>query len=311
MKKLIVLLLIIFSLGLYTSCEVVKDKDLENISLIMPSGTPSLALANYAQALKEKGGTVDIVAGADLLVAAFNQESYDVIVAPVNLGAKMYNASGKYLLYKTIVWGNLYLASKQELNSLDDINNKEVVVFGKNSTPDIVFQTILKNHPELKVNISYVSDVSEANTLLAANQADYVISAEPAISKLKAKLNLNIIDLQDEWKNITKDSSYPQAGIFVRKSLAEEEYVKSALNKMKVSVLSALSDPEKTAINAVNLHQSFKTLGAETLISAIPNCHFAVKNDEQEAVYYYLQMMIDLGFGAQTGGKLPDEDFFY
>lgn len=310
MRK-IILSLFIFMLGLVvTSCSVTfVDGEQKEVSVIMPTGTPALALAEFA--MTNDYVKAEVVAGSDPLVAAFTSKSHDVIVAPVNLGAKMYSVYQEYVLYKTFVWGNLYLASKGELNSFEDIDGKKVVAFGKNSTPDIVMQALLKYHSDINVTVEYVSDVSEANTLLASGKAEIVVTAEPAISKLKSKFNLSIIDLQDEWAKMTGNESYPQAGIFVKKSITGKKYIKDALNDMKEAVINANLNPTNCANYAVNLHTSFETLGVKTLVSAIPNCHYQILESDKEAVNYYLQMMIDLGFSKQMGESLPVDEFYY
>ena len=310
MRK-IILSLFIFMLGLVvTSCSVTfVDGEQKEVSVIMPTGTPALALAEFA--MTNDYVKAEVVAGSDPLVAAFTSKSHDVIVAPVNLGAKMYSVYQEYVLYKTFVWGNLYLASKGELNSFEDIDGKKVVAFGKNSTPDIVMQALLKYHSDINVTVEYVSDVSEANTLLASGKAEIVVTAEPAISKLKSKFNLSIIDLQDEWAKMTGNESYPQAGIFVKKSITSKKYIKDALDDMKEAVINANLNPTNCANHAVNLHTSFETLGVETLVSAIPNCHYQILESDKEAVNYYLQMMIDLGFSKQMGESLPVDEFYY
>ena len=310
MRK-IILSLFIFMLGLVvTSCSVTfVDGEQKEVSVIMPTGTPALALAEFA--MTNDYVKAEVVAGSDPLVAAFTSKSHDIIVAPVNLGAKMYSVYQEYVLYKTFVWGNLYLASKGELNSFEDLDGKKVVAFGKNSTPDIVMQALLKYHSDINVTVEYVSDVSEANTLLASGKAEVVVTAEPAISKLKSKFNLSIIDLQDEWAEMTGNESYPQAGIFVKKSITGKKYIKDALNDMKEAVINANLNPTNCANHAVNLHTSFETLGVETLVSAIPNCHYQFLESDKEAVNYYLQMMIDLGFSKQMGEVLPVDEFYY
>lgn len=310
MRK-IILSLFIFMLGLVvTSCSVTfVDGEQKEVSVIMPTGTPALALAEFA--MTNDYVKAEVVAGSDPLVAAFTSKSHDIIVAPVNLGAKMYSVYQEYVLYKTFVWGNLYLASKGELNSFEDLDGKKVVAFGKNSTPDIVMQALLKYHSDINVTVEYVSDVSEANTLLASGKAEVVVTAEPAISKLKSKFNLSIIDLQDEWAEMTGNESYPQAGIFVKKSITGKKYIKDALNDMKEAVINANLNPTNCANHAVNLHTSFETLGVETLVSAIPNCHYQILESDKEAVNYYLQMMIDLGFSKQMGEVLPVDEFYY
>lgn len=310
MRKIILSLFILIIGLVMTSCTITNNEGKEDeLSLIMPTGTPALALAEYA--MTNDHVKAEVVAGSDPLVAAFTSKSHDVIVAPVNLGAKMYSIYQEYVLYKTFVWGNLYLASKGELKSFKDLDGKTVVAFGQNSTPDIVMQALLKHHSDINVTIEYVGDVSEANTLLASGKAEIIVTAEPAISKLKSKLNLSIVDLQDEWAEMTGNESYPQAGIFVKKSITDKKYIKDALNDMKEAVLNANQNPSNCASHAVNLHASFETLGVETLVSAIPNCHYQILESDKEAVNYYLQMMIDLGFAKQMGDSLPVDEFYY
>ena len=120
-----------------------------------------------------------------------------------------------------------------------------------------------------------------------------------------------VLDLQDEWAKMTGNESYPQAGIFVRKSITGKKYIKDALNQMKEAILNANTNPSNCASYAVQLHASFETLGVEVLTSAIPNCHYQIIEQEKEAVNYYLQMMIDLGFEKQMGGSLPVDEFYY
>ena len=310
MKKLFLSLAILFLGLLMTGCIIIDDDSQpEELTLIMPTGTPALALSEFAMTneyVKE-----EVVAGSDPLVAAFTSKSHDIIVAPINLGAKMYATYQEYVLYKTFVWGNLYLASKNPLNSFKELDGKKVVAFGKNSTPDIVMQALLKHHSDINVTVEYVADVSEANTLLASGKAEIIVTAEPSISKLKSKLNLSVLDLQDEWAKMTGNESYPQAGIFVKKSITEKKYIKDALNDMKQAILNANTNPSNCAEYAVELHTSFESLGKEVLISAIPNCHYQIIESDKEAVNYYLQMMIDLGFSKQMGGSLPVDEFYY
>ena len=281
------------------------------VSIICPSGTPALGLANYYDSVK--GASFEIVNGSDQLVAAFGTKSYDVIVAPVNLGAKFYNTNENYVLAKTFVWGNLFLASKSELTSFDDIKNKKLVVFGKGSTPDILTQ-ILIQEKNLKdfVEIEYVDDVATANSLLVAGTAEYTITAEPAISKIKDAKGINVIDLQDEYKKVTGKDSYPQAGIFIKKEAKEDSKVLNAVDALVNSVKDAVENPANTAKKAVAMHKSFETVGEAALTKAIPNCHFIIMDHDKEvaAVNEYLQYMIDLGFGKQAGDKLPNEEFF-
>ena len=99
MKKIIlILVLFIMSIGI-ASCDVIVVDSSKDVTIIMPTGTPSLALAKYASSSDVKA---EIVSGSEGLVAAFTNKSHDFIVAPINLGAKMYQTNGSYILYKTL-----------------------------------------------------------------------------------------------------------------------------------------------------------------------------------------------------------------
>lgn len=321
MKKFILILITIITAISFTSC-IKKEPPVEGVeakpvSIIAPTGTPALGIAPTLSNLindKTVKNKVEIVSGSDLLIAAFTQKNYDIIVAPVNLGAKMYQNSKEYVLYKTIVWGNLYLMSNKDIviNDIKDLANKKVTVFGKNSTPDIVFKSIIKNY-NVNVEISYVSDVTEANTVFLSGKADIVMGAEPSISQLKkvGKKEFNTFDLQDAWKKMTGSSSYPQAGIFVKKSISKEEHIEKVLTNLKNDISTSSTNVTNIAKSAVSIHSSFEKLTQATLEVAIPNCNYQVLESDKKAVEFYFQKMIDLGFGAQIGGSLPVDEFYY
>ena len=306
MKKIILFIFSLITVFTLASCKVKTQE----VNIICPSGTPLLSIVNYMDEHKE--AKVEVAQGSDPLVAAFAKDYYDVIVAPVNLGAKFYNTNGNYVLAKTTVWGNLYIASKNDINSFDDLNGKKLVIFGKNSTPDIIVKAILASKTNINVEIEYVSDVAEANALLVSGKAEYIVTAEPSISKIKDAKGLKTLDLQEEYSKISGTKSYPQAGIFVLKSKKNDRLIKSVISSLIESVDYTNKEPGLTANKAVELNDTFKTIGAEALTKAIPNCHFNVlsKKEEKEAVNKYLQLMIDLGFSKQVGDKLPDEEFF-
>ena len=130
MKKLSILLISASSLlivgcgGNQTSSSSLEVK--ETFKAIMPSGTPSLGLATI---INEHNDVCEIVNGSDPLVAAFNNASYDIVVAPVNLGAEFYNSKATYQLFETFVWGNTYIASLEPLTTFQDLDGVTVTGF--------------------------------------------------------------------------------------------------------------------------------------------------------------------------------------
>lgn len=305
--KFIYIFVVLFSMLFITGC---IDDSSKKVSVIVPTGTPSLGIANV---LNDKTLVdANIVSGSDPLIAAFTNANYDVVVAPVNLGAKLYNANENfsYILYKTIVWGNYYLVSNEEIATLESLEGKTVLVFGKNSTPDVVLRTLI-SAKNINVNLEYVDDVVTANSYLLSGKADIIVSAEPSLTKMSANKNFYTLDLQKQWQQLTGSYSLPQAGIFIKKDSKDEKYLKTVLDKMIESVQMAQTKPNVLIASAVSVDENLAKIGEETLQKAIGNCNLRVEETDKEAIEFYFSQVIQLGIGATVGGKLPDEAFYY
>ena len=305
--KFIYIFVVLFSMLFITGC---IDDSSKKVSVIVPTGTPSLGIANV---LNDKTLVdANIVSGSDPLIAAFTNASYDVVVAPVNLGAKLYNANENfsYILYKTIVWGNYYLVSNEEIATLESLEGKTVLVFGKNSTPDVVLRTLI-SAKNINVNLEYEDDVATANSYHLSGKADIIVSAEPSLTKMSANKNFYTLDLQKQWQQLTGSYSLPQAGIFIKKDSKDEKYLKTVLDKMIESVQMAQTKPNVLIASAVSVDENLAKIGKETLQKAIGNCNLRVEETDKEAIEFYFSQVIQLGIGATVGGKLPDEAFYY
>lgn len=157
----------------------IQDND---ISVLAPSGTPALALANY---IADHQNDVTI-GGADLLAPAFLSNSYDVIIAPLTVGVTTYNKGSTYKYYRSLVWGNFYIVSKT-ISDISELSNGEILAFQKGNTPDVILQTILKSNGIDNVDITYASDVASAVASFVSGGSDTIIIAEPQLSNLKKK----------------------------------------------------------------------------------------------------------------------------
>lgn len=308
MKKILTMFIAILCLGLLVSCTESKTN---KVSIIVPSGTPTLGVAD---ALHSDADLFDynVVQGSDALVAAFTNANYDIIVAPVNLGAKFYSSLNnfEYVFYQTIVGGCFYLVTSEDITELSQINGKEITVFGANSTPDVIIRSLI-NYYNLDVKINYVSDVAEANASLISNKSTIIVSAQPSISKFNASGKFNVIDLQAEWKKMSGSTySIPQAGIFVKKSKLDDKSVVNALNKLNASLSLSTTNPDKLAESGTQIDEALNKIGKETLIKAIPHCNFVTTKNNMAEIEFYFNKLIELNLGQTMGGKLPSEDFY-
>ena len=103
MKRILTFIIALVFLVSLTSC--FEDNN-QKVSLIAPTGTPTLGLSEALDTY-ESSFDYNIVSGPDALKAAFINASYDIIVAPVNLGSTFYNNLNnfEYTFYQTIVGG--------------------------------------------------------------------------------------------------------------------------------------------------------------------------------------------------------------
>jgi len=300
---------------------VVQQTEPIEISVLIPFGSPALAAgkllideSNGDNVLSEDGLVTyktEVVNGADPLAAAFTSQSHDVIIAPTNMGALFYNKGISYRYAGAVVYGNLYLASTDELNSIADLSGKEIVAFSQNSTPDVVLLTVLKlNGLTDTVSVRYVNSVSEAQGELLAGTAEVALLAEPILSVTKTKAALSIIDLQDEWAAATGAQSYPQAGIFIQSQLLDEypEAADSLLNALSESIASVNNDPSGTAIALEAIEFG---LPAKIIESAIPYSHLLYSSaaESKDDLIFYYEKIIELN-PALLADTLPDDDFF-
>lgn len=315
MKKVIVLLLVVSSVFLVAGCNKDEEKEDVSIKVIAPIGAPALAQTNMESNLPVLGEhisyEIEVVSGTDPLVAAFGSESHNIIYAPTNLGAKLVSTGVPYKFAATVVWGNLYLATKNsEVSSLADLDGKDIVVFGQNATPDIVVQTVLNaQNYSVAPTITYVADALTAKATIVGDPNKIVLLAEPVLSvSMMAVSDLTTIDLQAEWNNITGDEGYPQAGIFVHSDL-DEDAVRSYLTEVEKAVNEANTNPGDVAALAVELEYGFPL---PVLTGAIPRSGLRYQDalDSKAALETYFGYILEMN-GALIGGSLPEDSFYF
>jgi len=298
MKKI---LLIIFLTFILFGCQ--KD---DPITLIVPYGSPELAQLYLENSPNYQ---VDVVNGPDPLIAAFGSSSHDVIFAPTNLGAKMYQSKDSYRLLATIVWGNYFLvSSRAEDFNVASLDGKRIIVFGKNQTSDIILNFLFK---ELKIEptVIYVDSVSSAAQLFLSFQEEIVLLAEPAYSNVMSHLPLTkTIDIQALYQSVAGKDSYPQSGVFIKKDLEHSKIIKIE-NDLIYSIQKTNDYPIEASKLAVELKMG---LSKEILSNAIlnSNLRYVTAKDSKEAIVAYFGLILSMN-PALIGGQLPNDSFYY
>lgn len=302
MKKILVFLLaILLTLGL-VGC----NSNSEPLTIMAPNGAP--ALSQLFMQDDSENYSVDIVNGADPLVAAFGSGSHDFIFAPTNLGAKLYTSGIEYKFIAAITFGNYYLVSMEDNFTIESLEGKDIVVFGQNATSDIIIRYILEEN-NINATITYVDAVDTANAEFIVDNTKIIMSAEPLLSILALNVpDFNTIDLQAEYQEITGETSYPQAGVFVKTEITDRQ-IRNFLDDLENSVEKVNNDLDSTVAKAVELEYTFPEA---VLRSAIPNSNigFVTAEDIREDLEDYFNIILEMN-GVLIGDQLPDDDFYF
>lgn len=255
-KKLTAVMLLValvLSIGLLTACNKDDNKGNGNdvtLTFAAPEGTPALAIARLItdnKSISGKNVNYKIVNPSNI-AKEMQAGLSDLVIMPVNAGATLINKGADYKLVSVAVDGSLYLVGKSETATtatttltIDDIKGKKIACIGQQGVPGLVFRYILKennisivddvkNLNDTNVYVQYASDGTQARAAVENKSVDYAVVGEPAATTFKIKFGFNAqMDLQAEYKKVSGKETYPQAGIFVKSSLASDAAFMDAL----------------------------------------------------------------------------------
>lgn len=254
-KKLTAVMLLValvLSIGLLTACNKDNKKGNGNdvtLTFAAPEGTPALAIARLItdnKSISGKNVNYKIVNPSNI-AKEMQAGLSDLVIMPVNAGATLINKGADYKLVSVAVDGSLYLVGKIGKSetattlTIDDIKGKKIACIGQQGVPGLVFRYILKANnigivdspekvSENSVYVQYAGDGLQAKTAVENGSVDYAVVGEPAATTFKIKFGFNAqMDLQAEYKNVSDKETYPQAGIFVKSSLASDAAFMDAL----------------------------------------------------------------------------------
>lgn len=300
MKKIISVFIAIMMI--LTAASATSESD---FLIVAPNGAPAIAAAGIWAEDNDAVKTIN----ADTIAEAFGSGEADFIIAPINAGAKLFKAGkSAYRLASVVTWGNLVFASRMDSFSTDMISGKKLVLFGENTINASIALYVLEKKGIAPENVEYLAGAAETQASLLNGEADIVLTAEPAITAAKMKdENIVSLPLNDLYKEVTGFDGFTQAGLFVSAATAEEkpELVKTALEKIRISVEMCENDPETVAKNAVAMEILPKE---QIVLTALPGCSIRWMDASEARNQIESTASIDI---SQYGGELPADDFYY
>jgi NitT/TauT family transport system substrate-binding protein len=309
MKKVFSILLIISAFILVGCSENSTEK--ETYSLMVPNGSTSIAQL-YMEANKDLlpfNYNVDRISGPEALIAAFTSESHDFIVAPSVLGAKLYNAEVNYKLVGTVSYGNLYLASSLNIESLADLEGFNIIAFGQMTTPDIILKALLNSHNIADtVSLSYVSSSQATLLELLRDSNQVVLISEPFLSMAQEELeHLSLLNLSQLWEDDLALPNFPQAALYAHNDVSDEAVI-TFTEAFNASIKYANDNPNQTGEYSLNLSYPFN---ASIISQSIPNSQLLFKTAKDSKIDFenFYQVILNSN-PALIGNQLPDEDYY-
>ena len=303
MKKILFMLFVAVEALVLVGCKTPENSGdgavTEEVKIITPQGNPFIAVGNL---LGEENIEIDSVNGAAGVKQALVAGEYDIVIAPLNLGAQLYSKEqSKYVLNSVIALGNTYIVSNKnvKLDSIQDLQGKTILAYSQGGTPDIVLQYVL-NANNVQATIEYQPSITEVVPFFVQGQYDYILAAEPVITNLKVnkKISLNVLDLQDYIQD-----TIMQAAIFVNPDSKQNDLINEVIEKIHANIDEMNSNPENYANSIINNDVYFSDLGVDIIAKSIPNANlgFLKAKDNKVKIEAYLTMI---------GYNLPNESFY-
>jgi NitT/TauT family transport system substrate-binding protein len=316
MKKILFVLLSAIFIMSVSGCSKENNADKIPVTVMIPKGTPELALIYLIKNDPVFDGyevTYKMPNSNDLLASMFMNRDAQIIIAPSNLGAVIYNKGIDYRIRGVLVWGSLYLVGNKELSSFKDLSGKEIVSTGKGLTTDVLLRYLLKADGVEDINIKYVEAVSELAPLFLTGQSEISLMPEPSLSMVLSKKpeTAVIMDLQAEWKKAAGlDTGYPQAAVFVDAGFEKDnkDFVEKFMEECKKAAEWVNENPEDAGKYYVEIEPG---LDAAVVASSVPgsNIGFVGTKDAKEALIKYYGILLE-DDPANIGGGMPDDEFY-
>ncbi|MCR4394888.1 MAG: hypothetical protein NUV31_11000, partial [Dehalococcoidales bacterium] len=266
--------------------------------------------------------TLTIWANPAQLQAIITGGQGDFVSLPTNSAATFYNRGISLKLLDCSIWNILYLVTPDpEIKSISDLRGKRVVVPYQGAIPDAMFRFVCQKqgiNPDLDINIYYAPDPVQASQLLLSGQDRYVLLSEPSATSVilngkKSGLNLiRAINMKSEWEAATGGKASPIAGtIALGDILSRSDIIRVFESEYEKAIRWMLDNPvEAGKIGSEVLTEQGFT--AEVLSESMRNIDwkFVPARDARPELEAFFNSLAEIS-PNYTGGKLPDEAFYY
>ena len=239
MKKILPIILLV-TIILASLCALTACGSGDELTLYVPDGAPSLAVAKIIYDGKVAGNPVNaVVTTGNEVIAKCGSGEADMAVLPTNAAVKICSENDAYQLFSVNVYGVLYVVGTQQITTLAELQGQTLYSIGLGNTPEYVFKKICDKQGVAYnggsgITIQYEEDASSIVPKVLQGTAKFALIGEPAVTQLRAKATdkgltiYNLFDLQQLWQDATgsDELGYPQASMIVKKELLTDSFAR-------------------------------------------------------------------------------------
>lgn len=294
------------------------DRDIKVYALKGPTGMGMAKLMSDSDAGTTTNKYDFIIASApDEVTAEIIKGNYDIAALPTNLASVLYNKTeGKIRVAAVNTLGVLYvLENGDTVNSLEDLNGKELYATGQGSTPEYILRYVLETNG-IDCNVTYLAEHSElAAQMISGDVSLGMLPVPNATTVLAQSEARTAIDLTAEWEKAAEkngDSSALYMGcVIVNPDFIEEspEAVDAFLEEYAASVKYVNENID----DASAMIESYGIVPKAAIAKkAIPDAHMVcITGDEMKTGLSGFYNVL-FGFDPKSvGGAVPADDIYY
>lgn len=301
--------------------EFLSDKPAE-VRVVALKGPTGMGLAPLMEKA-EKGSvggnsyTFELVGNVAEVAPKLVKGEADIAAIPANLASVIYNNTKvkvKVLAVNTL--GVLYLVGNGGgIDSIEQLRGKRIYASGKKATPEYVLNYLLSQAGLVDgrdIFIEWKSEHAECVAAVLNDKNAFAMLPQPFVTTaLMSNKDLGVIlDLNEAWNSLIKDSSL-LTGVVVARSEFVNENKKAVENFLK-------SYFESTEFVNGNVAESAAIIGRYSIVpekvaaKALPECNIVcITGDEmKEKLSGYLEVLFSQDAKA-VGNALPEDDFYF
>ena len=258
-----------------------------------------------------------IASAPDEVTAEIIKGNYDIAALPTNLASVLYNKTERKIRVAAVnTLGVLYvLENGDTVNSLEDLNGKELYATGQGSTPEYILRYVLETNG-IDCNVTYLAEHSELAAQMISGDVSLGMLPVPNATTVLAQSDARTaIDLTAEWEKAAEkngDSSALYMGcVIVNPDFIEEspEAVDAFLEEYAASVKYVNENID----DASAMIESYGIVPKAAIAKkAIPDAHMVcITGDEMKTGLSGFYNVL-FGFDPKSvGGAVPADDIYY